>query len=123
MTTWRKQSRLSIRDLSALCVAALLFFLCYTAPHRVHHFFDRAQPQSTAHTDDHHGNSDTSNQPPNDTDCVFQTSANRCAAGLSGGGQLANIFWQRLPLVVRFDHQLPHQFISTPFHSRAPPVA
>ena len=123
MNTLRNESHSLSRGLCALCAATFLFFLLYTAPHRVHHFFDRAEPVSHANTDDHHDNSDQPNQASNDADCVFQTSANRCAAGLGTGVQSLITVWRHESFVVPLDHKQPHQYLSAPFQSRAPPIA
>jgi len=115
-------SKLSSRSVSGLCVASFVFFLVYTAPHRVHHFFD--QPQTAKHHPsghDHEG-SDRQEKSAADSDCAFQTAANRCAYGLSG---------QSEPLTaVRFDHSpvslhataTPERFLAESFQIRAPPT-
>lgn len=123
MNALRNKTCSLIRGLSALCAASFLFFLFYTAPHRVHHFFEQARPLSHASADDHHGNSDKPNQAPDAADCVFQASANRSADALSAEFQPLATIWCHQSVVVPLDHQYPHQFISAPFHSRAPPVA
>jgi hypothetical protein len=123
MNALRNKSYSLNRGLGALCAGSFLFFLCYTAPHRVHHFFDQARPLSHASADDHHSNSDKPNQAPDAADCVFQASANRCADGLIATVQPLATIWRHQPFVVLFDHQYPHQFISATFQSRAPPIA
>jgi hypothetical protein len=70
-----------------LHAAAFVFFLLYTAPHRVHHFFeqspgippvDHARPNDTSGNHGHEGNP----QHPLRTDCAAQTAAqnSHCAA-------------------------------------------
>jgi hypothetical protein len=112
-----------IRGLFTLWAGTFLFFHIYTAPHRVHHFFDRVEPVSHASAGDHHRNSKLPNQLPSDADCVFQASANRCADSITAELQSFVTIWRFQTIFVPLDHQYPHLFISAPLHSRAPPVA
>jgi hypothetical protein len=78
----RRRISLITRSVSVFCAASFLFFLLYSAPHRVHHFFDQVQP-ADHHSDDHRGKSDHHQKPAGDSDCVFQASASHCAIGLT----------------------------------------
>jgi hypothetical protein len=73
----------ALRVACALCAAALLFFLVYSAPHRVHHIFEQAEMASHRSEHDHHGRSERNETSSNNSDCAFQTTATRCAIGLS----------------------------------------
>ena len=76
------------RSASALWAASFLFFLLYSAPHQVHHFFDQF-PQAHQHDADHeHAPTDRNNRSAADSNCVFQVSASRCHLGLA---------WQVIP--------------------------
>jgi hypothetical protein len=111
------------RSLSALYAASFLFFLLYSAPHRVHHFFDQVQPASHANSSHHHDENDRRDSAPNAADCVFQAAANRCADGLGAEFEPLATVWHRRAVVVPLDHQYPHPFVSASFQSRAPPIA
>jgi hypothetical protein len=108
---------------SALWAASFLFFLIYSAPHQVHHFFEQF-PQAHHHDSDHeHPNNDRKHSPSTDTNCVFQISASRCHLGLAW--QIAPAL---LPILVRplpFFHTAPGGANLRPaaFHIRAPPLA
>jgi hypothetical protein len=102
---------------AALWAAAFLFFLLYSSPHRVHHFFEQVQPQSHEHSHDHRDASS------NDSDCVFQSAASRCSVGLT-----AQIEPLTLTLIVHspvFFHESSSQdqFLTGSFQIRAPPQA
>jgi len=111
------------RSASALWAASFLFFLIYSAPHQVHHFFDQV-PQAHRHDADHeHAPTDRNNRSATDSICVFQVTASRCHLGLA---------WQvipsSLPILVRPVTFFPPADSGThlrpaPFHIRAPPVA
>jgi hypothetical protein len=70
------------RVASALWAATFLFFLLYTAPHRVHHFFEQAQTANHHHSDHDHPTSDRQDKSAADSNCPFQASVNRCDIGL-----------------------------------------
>jgi hypothetical protein len=111
------------RGAAALWAASLLFFLAYSAPHQVHHFFDQF-PQTHQHDSDHErppaGHHD---RPSTDSNCVFQAAASRCYVGLA---------WQVIPawlptLVRPFTvfQAIGNvaNFRPDAFHIRAPPLA
>jgi hypothetical protein len=111
-----------IRGAYALCAASFLFFLLYSAPHRVHHFFEQFKAANhDAH--DHHSQSERRDPPSNDSNCVFQVSANSCALGLTALIQPLTLtqFVQRLFISQETTH-LP-QFLFAAFQIRAPPKA
>ena len=111
------------RSASALWAASFLFFLLYSTPHQVHHFFEQF-PQAHHHDGDHeHTDSNHSNHASNDSNCAFQVSASRCHLGLA---------WQvtpaSLPVLVRPPtlSQAANNganLLPLPFQSRAPPPA
>ena len=112
-----------IRGLGALCTATFLFFLIYTAPHRVHHFFDQAGPLSHARAGEHSRDADRPSPARDDTDCVFQASASRCAASITAEPPTLPSVKRYLSFAVPVDHRFSHRFVAAPFQSRAPPLA
>jgi hypothetical protein len=112
-----------IRSAYALCAASFLFFLIYTAPHRVHHLFNQFEAADHHGARDHHSKSDHRDPSSSDSNCVFQVSANRCAVGLTPLIQPLPLtqFVQRL--LVSQEKTRPRQFLTAAFHIRAPPKA
>jgi hypothetical protein len=108
---------------AALWAAAFLFFLLYSAPHQVHHVFERL-PQPHHHDADHdHSKSDPQGGPSADSNCVFQVAASRCHLGLA---------WHVAPVLLPSLTGIPIAFHSTnrsstnhavAFQIRAPPLA
>jgi hypothetical protein len=123
MSPFRNRCFASSRFLNPLVAAAFLFFLFYTAPHRVHHFFERGQPHTAAHKQDRHDHSDSPNPSGRDADCVFQASSNRCADGLAEAAQPFTAIWRQPSRLAAPEHDQPHQLFIAPSHSRAPPAA
>jgi len=108
---------------SAFYAAAFLFFLVYSAPHRVHHFFEKIPAASHEHADGHHNNPDHQNKSPTESDCVFQATASRCVIGLT---PLIQPLTTALPVhnFVDFPHTvIPQISLSSVFQIRAPPKA
>ncbi|HEY7218469.1 MAG TPA: hypothetical protein VH985_08745 [Candidatus Binatia bacterium] len=109
--------------MSAFEAAAFLFFLLYSAPHQVHHFFD--QFPNEHHHDTNHGPShgDRDNRSSTDTNCAFQASASRCHLGMAWQIAPASLLiWvQTLPIVHTADSGF--HFLPAAFHIRAPPLA
>jgi hypothetical protein len=123
--TSRKRHRIfqPNRITELFCAAAFLFFLVYSAPHRVHHFFEKIPAASQEHADDHHNNPDHQNKSPTESDCVFQVSASRCVIGLT---PLIQPLTTALPVhdVVDFpDTVIPQISLTSVFQIRAPPKA
>jgi hypothetical protein len=108
---------------AVLYAAAFLFFLVYTTPHRVHHLFEQVSPADQQHADDHHKHSGHQNKSANESDCVFQTSVNRCAFGLTPLFQPLTLAHLIQDVVDFPDTNRPQQFLSAPFQIRAPPKA
>ena len=114
--------RLSLitRSVSVFCAASFLFFLLYSAPHRVHHFFDQVQP-ADHHSDNRRDKPDHHQKRAGDSDCVFQASASHCAIGLTA--QIAPFtlapFVQNL--VSCPESPSRDLFLSGSFQIRAPP--
>jgi len=116
-----RSKRLS-RSLSGLCAATFVFFLVYTAPHRVHHFFDRAQTAKHHHSGHDHEGSDRQDKSAADTNCIFQAAANRCAYGLSVPGEPATFALFVQSLISFPQTASPEQFLTRSFQIRAPPM-
>ena len=112
----------TIRGAYALCAASFLFFLLYSAPHRVHHLLDRVDPVSQVDSGDHHGKTDQQNQLPDNSDCVFQASVNRCAFGVTAQFQLQPEALLFESLLVFHDIIRPQQHLAAAFQIRAPPI-
>jgi predicted DNA repair protein MutK len=111
------------RGARALLATSFLFFLAYSAPHRVHHFFDQVQSAGQHDSTDHHNPTDHQNQSPKGSDCVFQISAARCVFGLAAklhALALAPLV-QAFVAFPEFDRQ--QQFLAAAFLIRAPPLA
>jgi hypothetical protein len=106
-----------------ICASVFLFFLVYSAPHRVHHFFDQF-PQTHDHGDhDHSQDNDRDNRSDGDSKCVFQTSASRCQLSLA-----ASIVPASSPIVLAEVSILSiaraaSSFFPKKFQIRAPPPA
>ena len=116
----KDKNNLTARSAYALCAASLLFFIVYTAPHRVHHFFDRIQTASHEDSGDRHKN-EQPNKSTAEPDCVFQLSASRCALRVTAPFQALAL--TRLVQELFFSNDSQHQisFFAAAFHIRAPP--
>jgi hypothetical protein len=114
--------KLVTRCAAAFWAAALLFFLLYSAPHSVHHFFE--QHATTGHdgSADHHGKGQQ-NKSANSSDCVFQVSVSRCALGLTAQLQSFDPIRLIRDLVIDKDAHRHTLFFSSTFRIRAPPTA
>ena len=121
-TIQQRPGEIRSRTAAGLWAAAFLFFLIYSAPHRVHHFFDPLL--QTAHDDADHEqpNSNRNDRSSSDSNCVFYVTASQCHVGLA---------WQvspaLLPILVRplanFQEAGNNaNFLPTAFHIRAPPL-
>jgi hypothetical protein len=105
------------------CACAFVAFLLYSAPHRVHHFFEPIagshQPESGNHTHDR----EPSPRPNGGSDCVFQFAANRCLLSLNAPAA------QSAPalLVATIPVRTSARILSNPrrkvFTIRAPPIS
>jgi hypothetical protein len=111
------------RASAALWAASCLFFLIYSTPHQVHHFFDQSSKADQQHDGHEHQNTDHNGRSSTESNCVFQVSASRCHLGLA---------WQvapaLLPILVRpfivfqaVDNDA--NFRPAPLQIRAPPLA
>ncbi len=98
-----------------------LFFLFYSTPHRIHHFFDSyRQAQRSTKADDHRGNK-PHNPAPKGSNCVFQAAANGCLLILTTLVQIfspSNAFANPPSFS---DSNIPQESLFHPFHIRAPP--
>jgi hypothetical protein len=98
-----------------------LFFLVYSAPHRVHHFFEQIQP--SAHEDAHdHSDSNRPKTPPNEPTCVFQASVNRCAIGPTAQIELLALTHVIENISVSQENTDQYEFLTAAFQIRAPPI-
>jgi len=103
--------------------ASFLFFLLYSAPHRVHHLFEQIEAANRQGAHDRHGESKRQNTSSNGSDCVFQASANRCAIGLTTQTPQLTLTLL-IQSTVDFREKIhPHQFLGAAFQIRAPPSA
>src|SRR5262245_21625693 len=109
------------RGASALCAAAFLLFLIYSAPHRVHHVFEQIEAASHEDAHDHHGGSKRQNSSPNHSDCAFQASANRCTIGLTALVHLSTPTWLVQRLFAFQEKSDFKQLLAAAFPIRAPP--
>jgi hypothetical protein len=102
--------------------ASLLFFLIYSAPHSVHHAFE--QRSATGHEEGagHHGESQQ-NKTTNNSDCVFQVAASRCAIEVTGQLHSIELVHAVDDLVILPNFARPPLFLSGSFQIRAPPAA
>jgi hypothetical protein len=118
----KDKNSLTARSAYVLCAATLLFFILYTAPHRVHHFFDQVQSASHDRSDEHHKR-EQPNKSGAEPDCVFQLSASRCA--LSAAAQFQALALHRLVenIFVYYNTNRPQQYLTAAFQIRAPPKA
>jgi hypothetical protein len=110
--------------LAALAAAALfLFFLIYSPPHQVHHFFDQHKAPHSGSTADHGRPGDHHKSDSQDTTCVFQTVAKTCHANLGSAIQTFS-----LPLFIEklfspFKASIFSSSLPGAFQIRAPPKA
>ena len=100
--------------------ALFLFFLIYSTPHRVHHFFDEHKAHRTSTIDqDPQSERDTTNTP--DTPCVIQTAAKTCQAGLPSIIGVASIPSFIKKVLFPFTTRISSYFLPSAFQIRAPP--
>ena len=116
----KDKNSLTARSAHILCAVSLLFFIVYTAPHRVHHFFDQARAASHEDSGDHH-NTGQPNKSRAESDCVFQVSANRCAVNATAQVQPLPLARLVQDLFVFYDTNRPQQYHAATFQIRAPP--
>jgi len=107
---------------AALYATIFLFFLVYSAPHRVHHFFDQVKPAAQDHPDRHYGTEDHHDNTTKETSCAFQVSANRCVFGPTGQIQLLTLALIAHELLVSQDSAGQQQSLTRIFQIRAPPI-
>jgi hypothetical protein len=110
------------RFLGFFIASALLFFLAYSAPHRVHHSFEKAA-ESQEHDSNQHEHSDRQNPPVNEPPCVFQSVAAGCHLRF-----IAQITFSSLQIftektTARRCSIPPYHLAITAFAIRAPPLA
>jgi len=112
----------SIRKYAAvLWAVSFVFFLVYSAPHRVHHYFEQVPNPSQHHSRDDQNQSKHDHKTPNASDCVFQASANRCAANLTAQVDTPTLT-ESLEIVAVFaPSRSPQSSLSAPFQIRSPP--
>jgi hypothetical protein len=111
------------RGAPALWAASFLFFLIYSQPHRVHHFFEQFPAAHQQDNNHHHPSRDHHNRRTNDSNCVFQVSASRCHLGLA-----AQVSPEPPPIwisPIKFSGTTTQttDFRPAVFHIRAPPLA
>jgi hypothetical protein len=110
------------RFLGFFIASALLFFLAYSAPHRVHHSF--AQPaESHEHDSNPREHSDRPDPPVNEPPCVFQSVAAGCHLRFIAQVTFRSLQIFTEPTTVRRYSIPPHHLVITAFAIRAPPLA
>lgn len=106
-----------------LCSAAFLFFILYSAPHQVHHFFDHYQQPSRAYSGDQHTNDNHRTPFANESNCVFQAAAQTCQLGFTALVQ----FVLTPPLINHLadpiESAIRQRFLPYAYQVRAPPEA
>jgi hypothetical protein len=100
-----------------------LFFLFYSAPHRVHHLFEQNQWQSRSEPGDHHKDNDRRLPVSNSSNCVFQAAANGCQLLLVALIQFFSPSVILADLTVPVDSAIRQRFLPHAFQIRAPPQA
>lgn len=116
-------SFIRLRGAPVLWAASFLFFLIYSQPHRVHHFFEQFPAAHQPADDHHHAPTDHHNRRSNDSNCVFQVSASRCHLGL-----VSQVSPEPPPIwigQIKFSRTISQtaDFRPAVFHIRAPPLA
>ena len=104
-----------------LWAVSFVFFLVYSAPHRVHHFFEQIPTSSQNHSSDDQNQSKHDHKTPNASDCVFQASVNRCAANLTAQVDTPTLTESLEILAVFAPNRSPQSSLSAPFQIRSPP--
>src|SRR4030095_9422588 len=106
---------------SASWAASFLFFLVYSAPHQVHHFFEQS-PNAHHHETGHEHSHSEHNNRYSTADCVCQASVSRCHLGLAWQITPASmpIIVQPFTFFLAADHG--SNFLPTAFQIRAPPA-
>jgi hypothetical protein len=102
--------------------AFFLFFLIYSTPHRVHHFFDehKAQRGSTA---EQYPEGPNHTPKSTDTSCVFHLASKSCHISLTSAIHIASV-----PILIEnlssiFHTRIVSSFLPKAFQIRAPPEA
>jgi hypothetical protein len=111
---------LQSRCAAGFWAASLLFFILYSAPHSVHHFFEQHSAATHDDSANHHG-TDQPNKSTNNSDCVFQISASRCTFGLTAQPQSFSPIDLVQALIIYGSPRRSPRFFSSPFPIRAPP--
>jgi hypothetical protein len=106
---------------AVLWAVSFVFFLVYSAPHRVHHFFEQVPSPSQHHSPDDQNKSKHDHKTPNASDCVFQASANRCAANLTTQIDTPTLTESLEILAVFAPSRSPQSSLSARFQIRSPP--
>ena len=104
-----------------LWAVSFVFFLVYSAPHRVHHFFEQIPSSTQNHSSDDQNHSRHNQKTPNGSDCVFQISANRCAANLAAQVDTPALTESPEMLIVLASSRSVQSSLSAPFQIRSPP--
>ena len=104
-----------------LWALSFVFFLVYSAPHRVHHFFEQIPSSSQNHSSDDQNHSKHDKKTPNGSDCVFQISANRCAANVATQVDAPALTESPEILIVLASSRAVQSSLSAPFQIRSPP--
>src|SRR2546425_777768 len=117
-----KALRRSLRVTRPFCLSTatfLVFFILFSAPHRVHHFFEEfSSPQPKGHADPHqHPSRPTPDNPP----CIAQSVAKSCHLNLIAPVSLLLIQTVIGGVVLSREVWIPN-LTPSPFSQRAPPL-
>jgi hypothetical protein len=106
-----------------LCSGVFLFFLLFSAPHRVHHFFDSYQQAHHGADADDHRRHAPHTPIGNDSNCVFQAAANGCQLLPTALIQVFSPSVILADLTVAANSAIRQRFFPRVFQIRAPPKA
>jgi hypothetical protein len=98
-----------------------LFFLLYSAPHRVHHSFDSYQQAHQGADADDHRSRVPRTPIASDSNCVFQAAANICQLAPTALVQFFPPSVILADLTVPVDSAIRQRFLPHAFQIRAPP--
>jgi hypothetical protein len=98
-----------------------MFFLLYSVPHRVHHFFDRITEAHQHDGRDRKPEGDHNNRTNGESSCVFEASASRCQARLSAPRAPASSPTIVATISILSSAQAASSFFPKALQIRAPP--
>ncbi len=110
--------------LASLATSALfVFFLIYSTPHQVHHFFDQHKAPDSGSTVDRDPQGERHKPNSQDTTCVFQIVAKSCHLSATSFIDIFSVPVSTKNLSSLSNAHIPSYLLSDPFQIRAPPEA